>query len=137
MAVETIIDSLQTIVGGLAGMRQAPADPIEQPTAFPFGVTFPSTGAWEGGSVGKNLRNAAHEVTIVIAVARKDMPRDVQKSVGYADLLQAALQADPTLGGNAFLVQALSYTFGEILWGPSELSLLGYTFTVTVQEIDC
>ena len=135
MALQTIVDNTQAIVAGLSGMRSAPDDPIENPNAFPFGATFPSQGNWDGGHIGKVLTNASHDITVIIAVARKDMPRDIQASIGYADLFQAALQADPTLSGAVHVVDSLSYTFGPILWGGIEL--LGYTFSLTVTDVNC
>jgi hypothetical protein len=135
VALQTIVDNVQTIVASLSGIRSAPDDPIESPNAFPFGATFPGSGTWDGGSVGKILTRASHDISVIIVVARKDLPRDIQKSIGYADLFQAAIQADPTLSGAVDVVDLLNYTFGPIAWGGTECR--GYTFSLTVLDSNC
>lgn len=135
MALQAIVDRLQYHVASLSGIRSAPSDPIESPNVFPFGSTFPSNGEWGAGRIGKVLTDATHNVTTIIVVARKDLPRDIQKSAGYADAFQAALQADPTLNGEVHVIESLAYTFGPIAWGSTEC--LGYIFEIGVTDVNC
>jgi hypothetical protein len=135
VALQAIIDRVQVHVASLSGMRSAPDDPIESPNVFPFGTTFAGSGVWENGNIGKVLTQASHDITTVIVVARKDLPRDIQKSAGYADAFQAALQTDPDLNGNVSIIESLNYTFGPIEW--AGLLCIGYTFSMTVTDINC
>lgn len=72
--INAAVTYLQTLIGGLDGMRQAPANPTEQ-AQFPFAVSYVSALVNSVQPSFGHQRND-YEITTEIHVARKDLPRD-------------------------------------------------------------
>ena len=131
MAVlETVIAQVQTYVGTLAGIRKAPAQPPDQMNAFPFAITYPSSGRWEMTPAGS--KTGLHNIAIEIHIMRKDLPRDFDKALDYSDLLPnllfLKLKDDNKWNFTIDTFAAISYTFGPLGYGGFET--LGFRFIV-------
>jgi hypothetical protein len=121
---------LQATALTLPGMRSAPELPPEKAAAYPFAVTFPYQGDWDGLSGGWMI--GLHTLATEIHVARKNLPYDVAKVIGYCETFANALLRDPTLGGHVDTINGgIRYTFGPMNWGGQET--IGYRFEINVK----
>lgn len=125
------IAALQTIVGGLSGIRNAPELAPEQLNEFPIAVAYPSKG--EIFSQSGVWRKSLHTIALEIHTARKDLPTDISRTINYVELVGDALVTNPTLGGAVdSIVFPLKYGYGELEW-VGDVITLGYQFLITVK----
>ena len=128
--LQQAIDAIQDDLGALTGIRGAPDEPPEKITVFPFIVVYASSGEWRSDVPGNKI--GLHVITIEIHVARKDLPRDVEKAMAYSESIpNAMLKAVATVGGDKFAstistFSRITYTFGPMDWG--DLKTLGFRF---------
>ena len=130
--VSTVISNLQTVVGGIAGIRKAPTEPPENMNAFPFAVAYVGSGNLGGSAHGRRLRIGTHELVVEIHLQRIDLPRAVAAAMPYLELFQTAIAADPTLSGTVSAITEINYEFGAL---PSYggVETLGFEFRFSVQ----
>jgi len=125
------IAQVQSLVRGLAGVRDAPDYPPEKASAFPFAVAYPGTGRWVGGAPAGEKRGL-HTIIVELHVARKDLPRDVEGAMGYVESIPNAILNAPTLSGTVDTVNEIRYTFGALNYG--DLQTIGYRFEVDIKQ---
>lgn len=117
------------IAGALAGVRNATARPPEQLNQFPSVTVLPGTGQFNprpnGGSTG------LHTIYCDLHAARKDQTRDLEKFIGYPELLSDAIWADPTLGGTVTVVTGVAYQLTSYDWGG--MQTVGWRFTISAK----
>ena len=136
MSLEGAIDQLQAIARGLAGIKSAPDDPPEQASAFPFAVTYPSSGDWDGSSSGEILTRESHALTCEIHLGRSaSLPSAIAQAIPYHDLFLAAIRADSNLNDEVEVIETGGYTFGPMQW--ANIDTIGYRFTVNVRIESC
>ena len=70
MSVRTALDAIVGVVSAVSGIRQAPTNPTDNPSIYPFAVCYVMDGQLVNGAMGtrKHLVNIAIE----LLTARKD-----------------------------------------------------------------
>ncbi len=132
MTLQATVEWIQDQTGALSGIRTAPDFPLEQVGAFPFVVAYMGGGTFEKGEAGGIVER--HDFIIELHIARKDLPRDIEKAVAYVDSIPAAIMADSTLGGTVLQFESIVYEFApEMFW--DAVKTIGFRFTVTGAEI--
>jgi len=127
--IEDVITQIQTTVTAVTGIRKAPAKPPDDMHVFPFAICLPATGEY---SVEPGWAQGIDEVTLDIHVARKDLPRDVDKLITYWDSIPAALRADTQLQGTICVIRyPIRRSFATFNWG--SLRTIGIRFIVPVK----
>jgi hypothetical protein len=126
MTLTDIIDTIQSAVAAVEGIRYAPDAPPESVSVFPFVTTYPASGGWapetfDGGK-------SEHQVVCELHIARKDLPRNISEALGYADTIPAVIWA---LFGGDTSVTATRYDFTAMEWGGVET--IGFRWTVSVE----
>lgn len=121
--INNAVTYLQTLAAGIAGMRQAPADPTEQ-AAFPFAVSFVS-GLIASTQSSYQMQVNLYEITTEIHVARKDLPRDYAGIKPFAVLFPAAVWGDynkykKALSGYVDTIITINGSLQPSQWGGAE-----------------
>jgi len=99
---------------------------------FPFIVTHPGTGEWSSDVPGNKI--GLHTITVELHVARKDLPRDIQKAMAYSESIpNALLKAVATVSGDKFdntisTFDRITYTFGPLGW--AGVDTIGFRFQI-------
>ena len=135
--IESICDYIAgTLLAGDTTLRTSGSKPANKPpekiTTFPQAVVFPRSGSWMDGAAG--TKKGIHTIVIQIHVARKDLPRDIDKAFPYGDTVPDRILSDPTLGGNVdtvVLSNGIRYIFGPLDWADSQT--LGFEFEIDVK----
>lgn len=130
--LQQVIDEIQADLGALTGIRGAPDEAPEQINKFPFIVCYPLSGEWHSDIPGAKI--GLHTIAIALHVARKDMPRDIQKAMAYAESIpNALLKVVATQSGDRFnnkieTFDRITYTFGSIGYGGTDT--IGFVFQI-------
>jgi hypothetical protein len=131
--LQQAIDAIQADLGALDGIRGAPDEAPESINVFPFVVCYPSSGEWRSDIPGAKI--GLHTITVELHVARKDLPRDIQKAMAYSESIpNALLKAVATTAGDRFAgtiatFDRITYTFGPLGWGGMET--FGFRFQIS------
>ena len=137
MSVRTALDAIISVVSGISGIRQAPTNPTDNPSAYPFAVSYVMDGALVNGAMGtrKHLVNIAIE----LLTARKDLARDMALISPYIDSICAALIAEVSDSGDRFggTISAFEGVNYELLpdVNYANVQMIGYRFTITNVKI--
>jgi hypothetical protein len=125
------IAQVQTLVGGLSGIKKAPQYPPDKISQFPFAVAFPGSG--EGYREDASSTRELHNIRLEIHMARKNMARDIATVIGYWKLVfDELLSVDNlTLDGTVDTINRITYEFGPL--GYADIDTIGYTFTIDVK----
>jgi hypothetical protein len=127
--IEQVMTRIQTTVTAVTGVRKAPAKPPEQMSVFPFAICLPATGEY---LVNGGWAQGLDEVTLDIHVARRDLPRDVDKLIVFWDSIPAALNADTQLNGTICVIRyPIRRSFATFNWGA--LQTIGIRFVIPVK----
>jgi len=114
--VDAVRDKLRTVSPTI---RSVPDGPIENPSVFPFGTAFIRRVNYTQFS--QTLRHGTHTLAVQVHVARKDLPRDIEKSVPYGEVVPVAIYNDLTLDHKIATVTAIRGAFrGDMVWGDQE-----------------
>ena len=127
------IAQIQTYMLTLTGMREAPTDAPEQPHVFPFAICAPAEGEWTGLQVA--WKQGLQTVSLDIHVARKDLPRDIQKLADFEDAVPNILIANPTLNGTVdTIVYPIRWRLVTFSWDQmGQVKTIGFRFLITVK----
>lgn len=130
MTQEAAILQVVSIVGGIAGIREAPQYPPENIGDFPFAVAYPGDGEHTVGTLVNSTgeRKFLGQIIVEVHVSRADLPSAVQASIGFGDSVPNALLKNPTLNGTVSTFQSITQTFGELDW--DAMKTLGYRFII-------
>jgi hypothetical protein len=126
--LQAVVKAIQSEVGALSGIRAAPEYMPEAPNVFPFAQAFVESGSYiqrQGTMVG------THSVVVAVHVARKDLPRDIEKAMEYAKSVPNAIidaMRKSNLGSTVSHFGNITYTFGPLQWG--DVGTLGFRFVV-------
>lgn len=126
MALQDAIAKVQEIAGAVDGIRAAPEYVPEEINVFPFLVCYAGNGSYDFAPAG--VMKGLHNIILELHVARKDLPRDVEKAMKYADNIPLAIMDDPTLGGTVSTIGVITYTFGMLGYGTTET--IGFRFMI-------
>lgn len=121
--VDSVRDKLRTITPTI---RSVPDGPIENPSVFPFGTAFMRRVNYTQFS--QSLRHGTHTIAVQVHVARKDLPRDIEKSVPYGEAVPIAIYNDLTLNHVISTVTEIRGAFRAMEWGDQET--LGWDFEI-------
>ena len=125
--LEQVVSAIQAKVQALEPkIRNAPDQPVENPSVFPFGVTFMRRVEYTQQS--GSLRTGLHTAVVQIHIARKDLPRDIEKAMPYGEAFPVAILNDITLGGIVSHVGPVRGAFKPMEWGDQET--LGWEFEI-------
>jgi len=130
--LQQVIDAIQDDLGALTGIREAPDEAPESMNLFPFVVVYPSSGEWRSDTPGGKI--GLHTLTVELHVARKDLPRDIQKAMAYSESIpNVLLKTVATVGGDLFdgtiqTFDRITYTFGPLGW--AGVDTLGFRFQI-------
>lgn len=130
--LQKIVDAINEVCGALDGIKGAPDDPPEQMNQFPFLVTYAGDGEWNLGA--PTTTWGTHNINVELHVARKDLPRDVQKAMTYADKIPNAIIASHAydrIDNTVVTLDRIRYEFRALGWGDTDT--MGFRFIVTVQ----
>ena len=137
MSVRTALDAIITVVSAVSGIRQAPTNPTDNPSAYPFAVSYVMDGQLVNGAMGtrKHLVNIAIE----LLTARKDLARDMALISPYIDSISSALLAEVSDSGDRFgsTISAFEGINYELLpeVNYAGVQMIGYRFTMTNVKI--
>ena len=118
------IDAVQDAVGAVSGIRKAPDNPPDTFNVFPCAACYPHTGYYDVDL----MKTAHHDLRLLILVARKDMDRDVKKTVPYGDSIRDALWDAHRTDRTIDITGRVSYGYGDVTWGG--LLCVGWAFTI-------
>lgn len=125
------ITALQTAVGAIDGIKQAPGVPPEKLSQFPFAVAYPGTGRIVMQPTG--WYQAFHTIVLELHLARKDLPRDIAAALPYVELIPAVINANRTLGGAVTTIDGdISYQFAQLDW-VGDIQTIGFRFEFEVR----
>jgi len=128
--LQNVCVQVATYLRALSGVRAAPDYPPDKIDPFPFVVVYPASGTWEFGVAGEKL--GLHVLAVELHVARKDLPRDMQKALDFGDrvpnLLMSKLHNDNKWNGKIDAFGRITYTFGTLGW--NGISTLGFKWLV-------
>ena len=137
--LEDAIIALQGLVSEIDGIRDAPSEPPEKITTWPFAVAFPGDGEWIFGDA--SYDTGLHTLILQIHTARKDLPRDVLGIIDYGELVREKIRSnsniflpDTTGAATVSAVIGLRYTFGFLSYGG--VPTLGWAFEVDIKIED-
>lgn len=124
------IAKIQAHARGLAGVQEAPDYVPESANQFPFAMTYYRTGntTFEMG-----WRKGLHTVHCEIHISRQILPTAIRTAMPYYDLLIAALEDDPRLGGTVdTIVSPVVHSFGVLAFAGQEN--IGWRFEITFKQ---
>ena len=128
MTLQTAIAQLQTTLGALTGIRNAPEYPPDNASAFPFIIAYAGPGGFTAGEPAGMMKYLG-SIVIDLHLARKDLPRDVEKAMAYHDSIPDAILGDTTLGGTISTCGEVR-TSGLIFLKYAETDTIGIRFTI-------
>jgi hypothetical protein len=123
------ITAAAALIAGLSGIREAPALPEEVLNVFPFAAIYPGGG--EQTMPINRVRQDLGSIVIELHVARKDLPRDVEKAIPYVDSIPNVLfdgLDDNKWSATIDTFESITWTFGELGWNGQQT--LGFRFIV-------
>ena len=125
--LQDAIEHIAHVIGGIDGIRSAPAYPEEQLNVFPFAVVYPGEGE---ASISAGVRLNLDTIIVELHVARKDLPRDVEKALPYVDSIPNEIldEVHTYWGRTIDTIESITWTFGALNWGGQET--LGFRFTI-------
>jgi hypothetical protein len=101
MTLDGAIRSVQSILGGISGIRSAPDYPPDSVNQGLTIITRPGPGNWQYRAVAPLDKRGQHTIIIELMTPHRDMARDIQALCGYLDIIPDALMQDVTLRGAA------------------------------------
>jgi hypothetical protein len=115
MSLVTAIAAVQTAAGTITGIKQAPTNPPEQSSMFPFAVCYARTGTETPQSKGWSI--SLHTLVCELHCQRTVLPLAVAQALPLYEALAAKILTDPTIGGTCQATNQLRYSFGQMEYG--------------------
>jgi len=110
------IETVQTAVAGVSGVKYAPADPPEQANDFPFSVTYAGDFTIVQSPTG--VLTYLYDFIVELHIARVDLPSDIAEAYGYAESIPLAVFE--CLNDNGVSQSECVGRFGFLGWGGGE-----------------
>lgn len=126
MTIQAVIAAVQTKIGALSGIKNAPAYAPEQIGEFPFSVAYAGRGSFEFGAGG--VMKGLISIIVEIHTQRLDLPRDLAEVMVYGDLVGNKLLSDPTLGGTCSTFEKIDFDFVPMGYGGADT--IGFRFVI-------
>ena len=126
-SLNTLIEGIANIVGGVSGVRSAPAYPTGNIPPLPFAITYPESGTYEVQPGG--IKRALHTITVDLHFSRQETARNIDSATALLDSIVVAIFAamrDGTLiidgtGEIEYTLAAMSY---------AGIATIGYRITL-------
>jgi hypothetical protein len=129
MALQDAIAWVQTTIGALDGVKNAPEYPPEQSSSFPFSVAYMGSGEYPYAT-DKFTLDANHEIIIEFHVAKKILPRAIATAAPFVESIPAAIATDLTLGSNVHGFERIEYEFApDMFW--DTVQTIGFRFVIS------
>ncbi len=129
--LQNVCLQVATYLRSLSGVRAAPGYAPDKLDPFPFAVVYPGAGVWQFGAT-PGEKKALASIIVEMHVARKDLPKDLEKAMAFGDtvpnLLMGKLISDNKWNGKIDTFENITYTFGVLGW--NGLMTIGYRWTV-------
>jgi hypothetical protein len=126
--IQDVVNSIQTTVDAITGIRSAPNYPPNQLTGMVLtAVTYPASGTIRALSAG--WMQELHTVNIDLILPAKDLTRDMIILNPFLRSVPNAIIKAPTFGGNASTFDSLSYSY--ILVEDGGIQYRGYRFVIS------
>lgn len=131
MGLADVLGGVNTLVGGLSGVRCSAKYPPEQFAVGATAAVYPRSGVYKVAP--NDVMRGMHEVGVALGWPRGDLAVAIKAAMGFSESLPNVLMADQTLGGTASAFGGMRYKFGEMVWG--RVAMVGWEFTlVEVKE---
>lgn len=127
--LQAAIDSIQTAVGLVPGVRYKPDDPPDNVADFPFVVTYAAT--FTVAEKPQGLLTYLYDIRVELHVKHSDTPNDIAEALPYAESVPNAIFG--AIGDTA--QGAIIGTFGVLGWGGGEASIPTIGFSWTIQAV--
>lgn len=131
-AEQDVVTAIQTVVGAVTGVRDAPTTP---PDGWPGGVTAlctPAIGSSEETTAGRMRDDET--LHLLVATARVNVRTDWDALLPLGLAVPAALLVDQTLSGVILHDRQIRRSFGEFEWAGQQL--MGWRFEIDVVRTD-
>jgi len=129
MTLAAAIAKVQAHAIALTGMGEAPTNPTEAQSVYPFAITYDRRGELLQESAGWALDLCT--VVTELHFANQNLSLVITKAMGFREPFLQRLINDPTLGGTVALIRGLRYEFGKL--GDDELADIGYKFELDLK----
>ena len=116
--LDAAVTRVQAIVRGISGITQAPSDPPDQISTFPFSVCWLSQATWVLADA--TCANADGVIVLEIHWSRTDLARTISHAMDYCESIPKAVIADHNLNSNLDIIRSMTGTMGPMLWGTTE-----------------
>lgn len=128
-SVTEAIAQIQTWVGGLTGIVEAPESPPESANQYPFAVTYADTGTFTLNT--KGWGTGLHTITTEIHFNRQSLPAAIAKALPYLEQYLDLIIADPRMNGTVDTTLEINYEFGQLEYAGTKT--IGWLFHVRVK----
>jgi hypothetical protein len=129
MTLAAAIIKIQAHAIALSGMGEAPTNPTEAQSVYPYAITYDRRGAMEQESAGWALDLCT--VCTEFHFANQNLSLVITKAMGFREPFLQRLISDPTLGDTVSTIRGLRYEFGKL--GDDETSDIGYKFEIDLK----
>lgn len=132
MSLSGAIERIQYWAGQLDGIKSAPSKAPESANAFPFAVTYPESGSFDGQ---QGWQKGLHVLVTEIHCARFLLPEAIAKALPYVSSFPDLLFQEPQLNGEVdTIVGPITYKFGYLEWDQTVTIGVQFRTTVKIQE---
>ncbi len=130
MTLQAAIADVQSTIRAIAGIYAAPEYPPDDTTNFPFVIAYAGDGEFRTGEPAGMLKYFG-SIIIDLHVARKHLPRDVERAMAYHESIPNDILEDTTLGGTVQTCGPVVCSgLIEMWYGNPDLKTIGLRFTV-------
>jgi hypothetical protein len=134
---ENAIAQIANVVSNVNGIKQAPPQPTEKFTEFPFASIYLTTGNLAVGPIG--TRKSLYNIAIDVLTDRKSLPDDLVILHPFIDTIPEALLAEVSGNGNRFEQTISTFNDITIQFIPgvtyAEIDMIGYRFIMVDVKI--
>ena len=116
--LDAAVTRVQAIVKGISGITQAPNDPPDQISTFPFSVCWLSQATWVLADA--TCANADGVIVLEIHWSRTDLARTISHAMDYHKSIPKAVILDHDLNGNLDVIREMRGIMVPMLWGATE-----------------
>jgi len=116
--LDAAVTRVQAIVKGISGITQAPNDPPDQISTFPFSVCWLSQATWVLADA--TCANADGVIVLEIHWSRTDLARTISHAMDYHKSIPKAVILDHDLNSNLDIIRSMTGTMRPMLWGTTE-----------------
>lgn len=121
------------MLGALSGVRKFQDNPPDSLNVFPAAVAWVRESRYRSQGKGILFSHGRHVLVGQIHVARKNLPTDLATLEVYPDLFHAAVNADPTLGGNVNQTISLEASIQPGQWDSQQTLYVEFRLEVDIK----